>query len=52
MSKKDALNSILAVVLGLLAGAILMLLIGSDPIEGYAYLFKGGLMNLKDVVTL
>ena len=47
MSKKDALNSILAVVLGLLAGAILMLLIGSDPIEGYAYLFKGGLMNLK-----
>ena len=49
MSKKEALNSILAVVLGLLAGAILMLIIGNNPVEGYSYLFKGGLMNIERI---
>lgn len=49
MSKKDALNSILAVALGLIAGAILMLVIGDNPVDGYVYLFKGGLMNIQRV---
>ena len=47
MNKKEVLNSILAVVLGLIAGALLMLLIGDDPGVGYSYLFKGGLMNIS-----
>ena len=49
MNKNEALNSILAVVLGLIAGAILMFVIGDNPIEGYAYLFKGGLMNISRI---
>ncbi|GAA0078651.1 ABC transporter permease [Clostridium sp. CTA-5] len=49
MSKKEALNSILAVVLGLLAGAILMALIGDNPVDGYAFLFRGGLMNIERI---
>jgi simple sugar transport system permease protein len=47
MNKKEALNSILAVVLGLLAGAILMFAIGSNAVEGYSYLFRGALVNFK-----
>ncbi|AOR24369.1 ABC transporter permease [Clostridium taeniosporum] len=49
MSKKEALNSILAVVLGLIAGAILMALIGDNPVDGYSYLFRGGLMNIERI---
>lgn len=49
MNKKEALNSILAVVLGLIAGAILMFVIGDNPVDGYAYLFKGGLMNVSRI---
>lgn len=41
--------SILAVFLGLIAGAILMLFMGYNPIEGFFYLFKGGLMNLQRI---
>lgn len=47
MNKKEALNSILAVVLGLIAGAILMFAIGSNAVEGYSYLFRGALINIK-----
>ena len=47
MNKKEALNSILAVVLGLVAGAILMFAIGSNAAEGYSYLFRGALINIK-----
>ncbi|MDO5516547.1 MAG: ABC transporter permease [Clostridium sp.] len=49
MTRKDALNSLLAVTLGLIAGAILMLLIGDSPVDGYVYLFKGGLMNIQRI---
>ena len=49
MSKKESLNSMLAVILGLIAGAILMLVIGDSPAEGYMYLFKGGLMNIERI---
>lgn len=47
MNKKESLNSILAVILGLIAGAILMFAIGSNAVEGYTYLFKGALINVK-----
>ena len=49
MNKKDSLNSIIAVILGLIAGAILMFAIGDNAIEGYTYLFKGGLMNVSRI---
>lgn len=39
----------MAVVLGLLAGALLMLLMGNNPVEGYSFLFKGGLMSLERI---
>ncbi|WP_246939765.1 ABC transporter permease [Bacillus pinisoli] len=46
---KNTIVSLLAVVLGLLAGAILMFLIGSNPMEGYTYLFQGGLKNMERI---
>ena len=39
------LKSLTAILLGLIAGCILMLVMGYNPIDGYTYLFKGGLMN-------
>lgn len=49
MNKNQSIKSILAVVLGLLAGAILMLAMGFNPVSGYHNLFKGGLMNSKRI---
>src|SRR5690554_72711 len=37
--------SLLAVVFGMIAGAILMLATGHNPLEGFRYLFEGGLKN-------
>ena len=42
MHKNQLLKSLMAVVLGLLAGFLLMLAMGFNPIDGYTYLFKGG----------
>ena len=42
---KNGIVSLLAVVLGLLAGATLMLVTGHSPLEGFRYLFEGGLKN-------
>lgn len=47
--KRKGLISILAVILGLIAGAILMWIMGHDPIEGYKFLFQGGLKNIKRI---
>jgi simple sugar transport system permease protein len=44
---KEFLVGIIAVLLGLIAGAVLMLLTGNNPFEGYQFLFAGGLMNLE-----
>ena len=49
MGKNQGIKSIMAVLLGLLAGALLMLIMGFNPVEGYTYLFKGGLMNLERI---
>ena len=35
--------------LGLIAGALLMIATGNDAMEGYEFLFKGGLMNLERI---
>ena len=43
------LVAISAVLLGLVAGAILMASIGSNPFTGFWYLFRGGLMNIERV---
>lgn len=43
------LVAISAVVLGLIAGAILMASIGSNPFEGFLYLNKGALMNIERI---
>ncbi len=49
MNKKEVFNSVLAVVLGLIGGALLMFAIGENAVEGYSYLFKGGLMNISRI---
>jgi ABC-type uncharacterized transport system permease subunit len=43
------LIAVSAVLLGLLAGAILMAAIGSNPFTGFWYLFRGGLMNIERI---
>lgn len=45
----ELLVGIVAVVLGLIAGALLMVVGGYDAIEGYRFLFAGGLMNLERI---
>ena len=49
MDRNQGIKSVMAVVLGLLAGALLMLIMGFNPVEGYMYLFKGGLMKLERI---
>ncbi len=46
---RNAVVSLLAVVLGLIAGAVLILVTGSNPFAGYSYLFSGGLMNIERI---
>ena len=48
MNRKSLL-SMFAVILGLIAGAILMALIGNNPIDGYSYLVKGGVMSIERI---
>ncbi|MDR4886435.1 ABC transporter permease [Fredinandcohnia sp. QZ13] len=46
---RTTIVSLIAVLLGLIAGGILMLFIGSNPFEGYSYLFQGGLKNIPRI---
>lgn len=46
---KNTVVSLLAVLLGLLAGAILMAITGNNPVAGYIFLFKGGLMSIERI---
>ncbi len=48
-SAKSAVVAFLAVIFGLLAGALLIAVTGSDPFTGYTYLFKGGLMSTERI---
>jgi general nucleoside transport system permease protein len=49
MGKQQVLKSLLAIILGLIAGALLMAVMSFNPMEGYLYLFKGGLMNMERI---
>jgi ABC-type uncharacterized transport system permease subunit len=46
---KVTLVSLVAVLFGLFAGAILMFVTGHNPIEGYFYMFQGGLKNTERI---
>lgn len=46
---KELIVSFLAVVLGLLAGAVFIMFTGNNPFEGFSYLIKGGTMNIERV---
>lgn len=46
---KNSIVSLLAVLLGLIAGAVLMLITGHNPFEGFRYLFEGGLKNIERI---
>ncbi|MGJ7920999.1 ABC transporter permease [Neobacillus sp. LXY-4] len=46
---RNTIVSLIAIILGLIAGGILMLFIGSNPIEGYSYLFQGALKNIARI---
>ena len=48
-SSNAFLVAVSAVFLGLIGGAVLMALIGSNPFKGFYYLFRGGLMNIERV---
>jgi ABC-type uncharacterized transport system permease subunit len=41
--------SLIAVLMGLAAGAVFMIITGSNPFAGYWYLFRGGLMNIERI---
>lgn len=41
--------SLIPIFLGLIAGAIFMAFAGANPIEGFSYLFKGGLMSVERI---
>ncbi|WP_274363565.1 ABC transporter permease [Paenibacillus thermotolerans] len=45
----NAIVSLLAVVFGLVAGALLMAITGHNPIEGFGYLLQGGLKNAERI---
>ena len=47
--KKQFTVSMISILLGLLAGALLMLIMGHNPLEGYMYLFQGGLMSVDRI---
>lgn len=46
---KEGVVALVAVFLGLAAGAILMSLTGNNPFQGYFYLVRGGLMNAERI---
>jgi len=41
--------SLIAILLGLIAGTFFMAITGSNPLAGYAFLFRGGLMNIERI---
>lgn len=45
----NAIVSLLAVLFGLVAGALLMVITGHNPFEGFMYLFQGGLKNTQRI---
>ncbi|MGD1822602.1 MAG: ABC transporter permease [Pleomorphochaeta sp.] len=52
LKSNDFLIAISAVFLGLVAGSILILLIGENPFAAFKYLYKGALMNVRRSGTM
>jgi general nucleoside transport system permease protein len=46
---RNTIVSLISIILGLIAGGLLMLFIGASPIEGYTYLFQGALKNISRI---
>ncbi|MCF6335192.1 MAG: ABC transporter permease [Spirochaetales bacterium] len=46
---KQVYVGLISVLLGLIAGAVLMVFTGNNPFLGYSYLFRGGLMNIERI---
>ena len=46
-SKRTVIISLIAVLLGLFAGAIMMIFVGANPLTGYLFLLRGGLMSFE-----
>lgn len=46
---KGTIVSLISVFFGLLAGAILMLFTGNNPLAGYSYVLQGGLMSIERI---
>ena len=46
---RKGLISVIATILGLIAGALLMLLTGHNPITGFIYLVQGGTLSLERI---
>jgi len=49
--KNNALKSVLAVILGLIAGVLLMAAMGHNPVEGYRFLLKGALSSTERIAN-
>lgn len=49
MKSRKVVVSLVAVLLGLIAGALLMLVTGHNPIVGFSFLIQGGLKNLERI---
>lgn len=49
MKTNKGLVSILAIILGLITGSLLMLALNHNPIEGFTYLFQGGLKSVERI---
>ncbi|MBP2636560.1 MAG: ABC-type transporter, integral rane subunit [Firmicutes bacterium] len=47
--RKEVVILLMTILLGLVAGAIFMLMTGHDPAAGYEFLFRGGLMSLERI---
>jgi ABC-type uncharacterized transport system permease subunit len=47
--QKEMITLLATILLGLIAGALFMLFAGHDPLAGYKFLFRGGLMSLERV---
>lgn len=46
---RNAIVSLIAVLFGLVAGALLMAVTGNNPFAGYLYLFEGGLKSIERI---
>ena len=49
LSESSLIISLSAVLLGLIAGAIFILMLVNNPFTAFAYLFRGGLMNIERI---